>query len=169
MTREHSLMGERRYIDGLGRGVPAVLALLFAAASPLALAQSAPSGRPSAARPAPAPAPRKPRPPAPDDDDTTVSELVINGKPPPGSVTGDIKPDIVLSPQEVQSYGVDTVDDLLTELAPQTSTGPGSPAPVVLLNGRRISGITEVRDIPTEAILRVEILPPRPSLHGRRA
>ena len=151
-------MGVRRGIDGMRRGLPAVLALLFAAASPLALAQSAPTTLPAAAKPAP-PTPRKPRPPVQDDDDTTVSELVVKGKPPPGSVTGDIKPDIVLSPQEVQSYGVDTVDDLLNELAPQTSTGPGSPAPVVLLNGRRISGFNEVRDIPTEAILRVEILP----------
>ena len=149
-------MGERRSIDDMRRSLPAVLALLFAAASPVALAQIAPAARPAAPKPPPA---RKVRPPGEDEDDTTVSELVVKGKPPPGSVAGDIKPDIVLSPQEVQSYGVDTVDDLLTELAPQTSTGPGSPAPVVLLNGRRISGINEVRDIPTEAILRVEILP----------
>ena len=125
-------MGVRREIDGMRRGLPAVLALLFAAASPLALAQSAPTTLPAAAKPAP-PTPRKPRPPVQDDDDTTVSELVVKGKPPPGSVTGDIKPDIVLSPQEVQSYGVDTVDDLLNELAPQTSTGPGSPAASTVL------------------------------------
>ena len=122
----------------------------------MALAQSAPTAKAAAAKPAPK---SKPRPPQDDEDDTTVSELVINGKPPPGSVAGDIKPELILTPQEVQSYAVDTVDDLLNELAPQTSTGPGSPAPVVLLNGRRISGMTEVRDIPTEAILRVEILP----------
>ncbi len=131
------------------------MALLLAAASPLALAQSAPQS--PAPKPRSAPAPKAPA--AAGDDDTTVSELVINGKPPPGSVEGDIKPELVLTPQEVQSYAVSTVDDLLNELAPQTSAGPGSPAPVVLLNGRRISGFNEVRDIPTEAILRVEILP----------
>jgi len=147
------------------RGLTGVLALLVLGASPLALAQqqgapgaNTPAARPAAGKP---PAPKaKPKPQTEDQDEgTTVSELVISGKPPPGSVVGDIKPDLVLTPQEVQSYGVDTVDDLLNELEPQTSTGPGSPAPVVLLNGRRISGYNEVRDIPTEAILRVEILP----------
>jgi iron complex outermembrane receptor protein len=48
--------------------------------------------------------------------------------------------------------------DLLTELTPQTTSGLGGD-PVVLLNGRRISGMGEIRDIPTEAIQRVEILP----------
>ncbi|MGH1559298.1 hypothetical protein ACRAWD_19760 [Caulobacter segnis] len=42
--------------------------------------------------------------------------------------------------------------------------------PVVLLNGRRISGQGEIRDIPTEAIQRVEILPEEVALkHGYSA
>jgi hypothetical protein len=32
-------------------------------------------------------------------------------------------------------------------------------SPVILLNGRRIAGFQEIRDLPTEAILRVDILP----------
>src|SRR5262249_13454710 len=43
-------------------------------------------------------------------------------------------------------------------LTPQTTSGRGG-TPVVLLNGRRISGLGELRDIPTEAIQRVEVLP----------
>ncbi|MEG8028125.1 TonB-dependent receptor plug domain-containing protein [Sphingomonas aerolata] len=43
-------------------------------------------------------------------------------------------------------------------------------APVVLLNGRRISSFSEIRDIPTEAIQRVEILPEEVALkYGYRA
>ena len=139
-----------------GVGLTAMLALLLAAASPTAMAQTA-AQRPARPRPAPA----RPAQPADDQDDTpaTVSELVVTGGRAPGAVIGDIKPEITLSPQQVQSYGVSTVTDLLTELAPQTSTGPGSGPPVILLNGRRISGFNEVRDIPTEAIQRVEILP----------
>ena len=145
-------------------GLSAGLALLLVAASPLALAQSA--SRPRAAPPRTAPArPAAPAEPAEQDDDAPISELLVTGvRPPAGSVVGDIKPEIMLSPQQIQSYAVSTVDDLLTELAPQTSTGPGSGPPVVLLNGRRISGFNEVREIPTEAILRVEILPQEAAL-----
>ncbi|MEI9890427.1 MAG: hypothetical protein WDN45_07305 [Caulobacteraceae bacterium] len=79
----------------------------------------------------------------------------------PGAVIGDIEPEIQMGPAEIQSYGVATVTELLDELAPQTRSdrGRGGETPVVLLNGRRISGFNEIRDIPTEAILRVDILP----------
>ncbi|WP_333951731.1 hypothetical protein [Sphingomonas aerolata] len=41
---------------------------------------------------------------------------------------------------------------------------------MVLLNGRRISSFSEIRDIPTEAIQRVEILPEEVALkYGYRA
>lgn len=76
----------------------------------------------------------------------------------PGQVIGDIPADQQLSPADIRSYGVNSVADLLTELGPQTRSGRGG-APIVLLNGRRISGFQEIRDIPTEAILRVDILP----------
>ncbi|AIT07507.1 TonB-dependent receptor [Sphingomonas taxi] len=86
------------------------------------------------------------------------SDIVVTGRRPPGSVVGDIPAEQVLSPADVRSYGVSSVSDLLTELAPQTRSGAGG-APVVLLDGKRISGFQEIRDIPTEAILRVDILP----------
>src|SRR6185312_5451574 len=34
-----------------------------------------------------------------------------------------------------------------------------SSGPIILVNGRRISGVNEVGDLPTESILRVDILP----------
>lgn len=85
-------------------------------------------------------------------------DIVITGRRPPGSVVGDIPAEVVLSPADVRSYGVSSISDLLTELGPQTRSGAGGP-PVVLLDGKRISGFQEIRDIPTEAILRVDILP----------
>jgi hypothetical protein len=121
----------------------------------------------------PAPAPRKPpRRPAPNqDDDPEVSEVVVTAgktiyQQQPGAVVGDIEPEIQLSPREIQSYGVATVTELLDELAPETRSdrGRGGETPVVLLNGRRISGFNEIRDIPTEAILRIDILPEEVSL-----
>ncbi len=89
-------------------------------------------------------------------------DIVVTGRTPPqpGAVVGDIKPEIQLSPADIRSYGVSSVADLLNELAPQTRSDRGTGgAPLVLLNGHRISGFSEVRDLPTEAILRVDILP----------
>ena len=57
-------------------------------------------------------------------------------------------------------------------LAPQigSAQGRGGERPVLLLNGQRISSFRELRDIPTEAIERVEILPEEVALkYGYRA
>ncbi|MDO6412756.1 TonB-dependent receptor, partial [Sphingomonas sp. BIUV-7] len=87
--------------------------------------------------------------------------IVVNGQKPVGSVVGDIPAEQVLNPADVRAYGVNSISDLLTELAPQTGSnqGRGGGAPAVLLNGKRISSFAEIRDIPTEAILRVEVMP----------
>ncbi|MGH6617432.1 TonB-dependent receptor [Sphingomonas sp.] len=89
----------------------------------------------------------------------------------PGSVIGDIPPEKQIGAAEIRSYGVSSISDLLDELAPLTASGRGSGGkPVVLLDGKRISGFTEIRDIPTEAIQRVEILPEEVALkYGYRA
>lgn len=128
----------------------------------------APQAKPAA--PAQAPAPAAPRAqqaapkPAqtatpPEDADTEVEAITItaSGKP-YGAVLGDIPAEETFSAADVRAFGVSSMEDLLTELTPQTTSGLGGD-PVVLLNGRRISGQGEIRDIPTEAIQRVEILP----------
>lgn len=111
-----------------------------------------------AAKPATAPK-AAPKPVTPEDLDTEVEAVTItaSGKP-YGAVLGDIPPEETFTAADVRSFGVSSIDDLLTELTPQTTSGLGGD-PVVLLNGRRISGQGEIRDIPTEAIARVEILP----------
>ena len=54
--------------------------------------------------------------------------------------------------------GVSSIADLITELAPQTTSGRGG-APLVLLEGHRVSSQREIASIPTEAIARVDVLP----------
>ncbi|WP_116090242.1 TonB-dependent receptor [Sphingomonas crusticola] len=117
----------------------------------LALAQAAPAPPPNPAPTAPAAAP------AADDEE----EVVVQGQRPRGSVVGDIPAEQTLSQADVRAYGVNNISDLLDQLSPQTTSGRGrgGEQPVVLLNGRRISGFSEIRDLPTEAISRVEILP----------
>ncbi len=152
-----------------------VAAMMVAASWPtMALAQVTPAetpvpapAAPTAATPAPAPAaaaqtpPATPAPttaPAADEEESEEGDIVVQGRRPPGSVVGDIPAEQTLGPADVRSYGVSSVSDLLSELGPQTRSGAGGP-PVVLLDGHRISGFQEIRDIPTEAILRVDILP----------
>jgi hypothetical protein len=101
-----------------------------------------------------------------------LDEVVISGKRQPGAVIGDIPPDVQLSAVEIRALGVSNVSELLQALAPVlgTSQGRGGERPVVLLNGARISGFNEIRDLPAEAILRTDILPEEVALkYGYRA
>jgi hypothetical protein len=101
-------------------------------------------------------------------------DIVVTGsRQPRGSVIGDIKPEVVLSGRDIRAYGASNIGELLAELAPLTGSiqGRGSEGgPVVLLGGRRISGFREIRDLPPEAIQRVDILPEEVALkYGYRA
>ncbi|RXD02393.1 TonB-dependent receptor [Sphingomonas sp. UV9] len=140
------------------------LGLVLAVSAPaMAAAQQAPSTPGSTIPAAQA---------AEEDEAADAEEIVVTGsRKLPGSVIGDIPPDQTLGQAEIRSYGVSSISDLLSELSPQTTSGRGSGgAPVVLLNGRRISSFSEIRDIPTEAIQRVEILPEEVALkYGYRA
>ena len=149
------------------------LVMNAASAATLLAAQTAPSGSPTSpppfARSNSAPA----RPPAGDDDPggAGANQLTVTAGPrdyahQPGAVIGDIKPELQLGPADIQTYGVSSVTELLSELSPETRSdrGRGGGAPVVLLNGRRISGLGEIQNIPTEAILRVDILPEEAAL-----
>uniref|UniRef100_UPI00068D606F hypothetical protein n=1 Tax=Sphingomonas sp. Ant H11 TaxID=1564113 RepID=UPI00068D606F len=103
-----------------------------------------------------------PEPAAPVQTEATNDDIVVTGRALPGSVIGDIPPENRLNPADVAAYGVSTISELLDALADQTQSDQGrdsSSAPVVLVNGKRISGVNEIGDLPTESILRVDILP----------
>jgi hypothetical protein len=128
----------------------------------------------SAAAPGSAPAAAPSSAPAaqPVDDTGDEEEIVVTGARARGSVVGDIPPENTLDARDVRATGATSITELLDALAPQigSSRGRGGEAPVLLLNGQRISGFRELRDIPTEAIQRVEILPEEVALkYGYRA
>lgn len=106
--------------------------------------------------------------PATSDEET---EIVVLGTRPRGSVNTDVPPQVTLSGGDVRALGVSSVAELLTELAPQISSGGGRGGnPVVLINGQRTTGYSEVRDLPSEAIGRIEIFPEEVALrYGYRA
>lgn len=131
----------------------AISALAIGAFPLAAAAQEAPAPTPGTAQQAPAAESDA----APEEG---VDEIVVTGEV-PGEVLGEIKPELQLNPADVRALGVSNVAELLTELAPQTRSGRGRDGgmPVMLVNGRRISNFSEIRDLPTEAILRVDIFP----------
>lgn len=96
-----------------------------------------------------------------DEEDEEASaradDIVVTGMRLPGSVIGDIPPQMQLDAGDVRALGISSVEDLLTELAPQLRSGRGG-SPIVLLDGQRISSHREIRRFPAEAIARVDIL-----------
>lgn len=135
----------------------------FAVAAPQApLAQqidhAAASPTAEAAAPTPAPPPQG----ADSDSETGETEIVVTGaRAPRGATFGEAPPDVQVSQAAIRALGINSISELLQELAPQIRSvqGRGGDPTIILLNGRRTSGFAEVRDLPAEAIARAEILP----------
>jgi hypothetical protein len=142
------------------------LALLLgsAAGTPLLAAQQpapTPAPTPTPAQPAATPTPPVPGGGADEEDDNEGPAIVITGTRERGAVISDIPPENQLNRRDIRATGAGTLQELLNAISPQTQSGRGrgGEAPVLLLNGQRISSFGEIRDIPPEAIDRVDILP----------
>lgn len=91
---------------------------------------------------------------------------------PRGKVEGDIEPELTLSEDDIKSYGVGNIGQLLAALEPQlqSSRGRGDGPPIILLNGRRVTGMQEISNLPAEAIKKAELLSEQVALtYGYRA
>ena len=88
-------------------------------------------------------------------------EILVLSHQPVGHVDVPQAPIATFDEEDIAAYGVDSIEDLLDAISPETNTGRGRGAtmPVILVNGRRIASFREIHDYPPEAILRVEILP----------
>jgi hypothetical protein len=135
-----------------------------------AIAQEPPPAPPPPATAAAAPevAPE----PVPDEE-AQPGDIVVEGQRLRGEAVGNIQPEERLNEEQIRAYGATTVGELVGALAPQTRSGRGrggGDQPVILLNGRRIAGFGEIRNLPQEAIERVDILPEEAALaYGYRA
>ena len=143
MTLSLLILGLAAALDGAPDPVPA--------APPGPVAQQSPRAKPAAEA---------------DPYANEVDAVEITAGKPRGAVEGDIKPELTLNPAQIRAYGAGSISELLAALEPQlrSSQGRDSGQPVMLINGRRISGFQEIRDIPPEAIERFEILPEEVSL-----
>lgn len=127
----------------------------FALSPAPASAQSTDTGQPAAAEDAP--------PPNHDADvDRSTGDLVVTAERGASSAQTDVVPDQVLDEAAIASYGASNAAELVANLSVQTRSGRGRGGggfPIILVNGRRVSGFGEIRNLPSEAIARVEILP----------
>src|ERR1700683_1197568 len=83
-------------------------------------------------------------------------EIIVHT--PRGCVPGGIEPLLELSPSELNSYGADSLSELVDALRPLTRSSRSDQMAVVLINGH-LAGQTEFDNLPRESIERVEVLP----------
>lgn len=88
-------------------------------------------------------------------------EIVVTAERIRGQVDTDVPPVLELDAEEIASYGVGSIEELIEQLAPQTGSGRGrgEGRPVFLINGQRVGSFREFRRYPPEAIRKIEVLP----------
>lgn len=93
-------------------------------------------------------------------------DIIVTGRRLPGAALGDLPAEMRLGPEDMAAFGAGTIGELLDDLSPQTQAAgvAGGSPPLVLVNGQRISGFEEVRALPPEAVLRIDILPEETAL-----
>lgn len=78
-----------------------------------------------------------------------------------GQVDAPQPPIVTLNEEDIATYGASSITELISALGTQTTSGRGRGGgfPVILINGQRISSFREMRNLPPEAIRRMEVLP----------
>lgn len=99
-------------------------------------------------------------------DERVLQEIIVDGSYLKGSSLSEYEPELVLTESDIAAYGVSSIGELLSIIEVETSSGKQrrSEPPVVLINGRRVSGFRELDNYPVESLARVELLPEEASL-----
>mgnify|MGYP001792564356 FL=1 len=99
-------------------------------------------------------------------DERGLEEIVVDGSFLKGSSLSEYEPELVLTESDIAAYGVSSIGELLSIIQVETSSGKQrrSEPPVILINGRRVSGFRELDNYPVESLARVEVLPEEASL-----
>lgn len=89
------------------------------------------------------------------------SEIIVRAPRIRGQLNVPQQPVEVFDEEDIAAYGVNSIDELIDAISPQTNSGRGrgDGRPVILVNGQRITNFREMRNIPPEAIRRLEVLP----------
>jgi hypothetical protein len=97
--------------------------------------------------------------PEQDSEATTLPDVIVRAPREP-----DVPPLAILGPEQIAIYGADSLTELLSAITPLTGSGPGAEGPIVLINGRRISGPADLTTLPPEALRQAEIYPAEKAL-----
>ncbi|WP_295442314.1 hypothetical protein [Sphingorhabdus sp. EL138] len=92
-------------------------------------------------------------------EDPPSREIVVTAERLRGSVDTDVPPVEELNEADMTALGASSLTDLVAAVAPQANSGRGRGGgmPIILLNGQRVSGLRELRDLPPEALRQVQI------------
>lgn len=95
------------------------------------------------------------------DDEILSTDIIVVAERIKGAVDTDVPPVEELDEADIVAVGASSLADLVAAVSPQTGSGRGRGGgqPVILLNGQRISGFRELRDLPPEAVKQVQIFP----------
>ncbi|EIZ80600.1 hypothetical protein WSK_0879 [Novosphingobium sp. Rr 2-17] len=96
----------------------------------------------------------------------STGEIVVRAPRIAGQVEIPQQPVQTFEEEDIAAYGVNSIQELLDAISPQTGSGRGrgDGQPIILLNGQRISSQREMRNIPPEALRKIEVLPEEAAL-----
>jgi hypothetical protein len=91
-------------------------------------------------------------------------EILVTAHRQHGAVATDIPPEVSLNSMAIHALAAADLQEVFEDLAPEIGSGEGKAAtpgkaPIVLVNGQRIAGFSSIKDLPPEAVRRIEIFP----------
>lgn len=90
-------------------------------------------------------------------DPASDREIVVVGQR-SGEIFSEIRPIDEIDENEIGAFASGSISELLRSLSPQTRGSSGT-GPVVFVNGKRIGSVTEVGNLPPEALVKLQIFP----------
>jgi hypothetical protein len=96
-------------------------------------------------------------------------EILVTAHRQHGAVFTEVPPQVTFNSASIRALGAADLDEVLDDLAPAIRTAGSEPGrtvqtPVMLVNGQRIAGFSSIRDLPPEAIRRIEVFPEQVAL-----
>jgi hypothetical protein len=86
--------------------------------------------------------------------DPTQKEIIVTGQ----ALFPDIQPERNLDETGIESYGLSTIDELVGEIENELGDADDDP-PLVIVNGQPINDLSEIGNLPVEALRNLQVLP----------
>jgi len=102
-------------------------------------------------------------------DEAAKDAILVTAHLQHGAVATDLPPEVTLNSAAIGALGAADLNEVFEDLAPEfrngaSETGTTKPTPIVLVNGQRIAGFSSIRDLPPEAVRRIEVFPEKVAL-----